>query len=140
MLKAVEHKIHAVVERIAAGDDAGAAEQFVEEVALGPGAWAELPPESRQILIENAPTFHDESRDPEQLRFDLEWLRGFAKPTLLTLGSESPPMFAPIVTKLVKALPRVEVSTFKAAGHIPHVTHPDAYAKAIIAFTNKHAA
>lgn len=137
MLEEVGQRIEAVAEQIAAGDHAGAAEQFVEEVALGPGMWAELPPESRQTMIENAPTFLDESRDPEQLSFDLEWVRGFAKPTLLTSGGESPPMFASVVAKLADALPSVEVAAFSDAGHVPHATHPDAYAKAIIDFTSK---
>lgn len=140
MLVEVEQRINAVVERIAAGDDAGAAEQFVENVALGPGMWAQLPDESRQTLIENAPTFLDESRDPGALSFDLESVRGFAKPTLLTRGGKSPPMFRPVVAKLVETLPRAEVITFPDAGHIPHVTHPDAYAEAVVNFIGKHAA
>lgn len=137
MIKEVGKRIDAVGERIAAGDHAGAAEQFVEEVALGPGMWAQLPPESQKTMIENAPTFLDESRDPEQLRFDPEWVRGFTKPTLLTLGGESPPIFASVTTKLAEALPRVKVITLPGAGHIPHVTHPDAYAETILDFTSK---
>ena len=62
LLKQVEQRIGAVVERIAAGDNAGAAEQFVNTVTLGPGRWAQLPPEFQQTLIENAPTFLDEAR------------------------------------------------------------------------------
>lgn len=136
MLEEVGQRVDAVVEQIAAGDHAGAAERFVETVALGPGMWAQLPSESQRTLIENAPTFLDEANDPEQLSFDLEWVRGFAKPALLTLGDQSPPIFAPVVAKLAKALPRVEVVTFPGAGHIPHLTHPDAYAEAILGFTS----
>ena len=57
LLEKVGQRIAAVVERIASGDHAGAAEQFVETVALGPGTWAQLPPEFQQTLIENALTF-----------------------------------------------------------------------------------
>lgn len=140
LLEEVDQRIGAVVERIASGDHAGAAEQFVETVALGPGMWAQVPPEHRQTLIENAPTFLDEASDPEQLGFDLEWIRGFSLPALLTRGDQSPPIFAPVVAKLAEALPRVEVLTFPGAGHIPHATDPDAYVAAIIAFTRKHPA
>jgi pimeloyl-ACP methyl ester carboxylesterase len=112
----------------------------VETVALGPGTWAQLPHALQQMLIENAPTFLDEASDPEQLRFNLEWLRGFSKPALLTLGDESPPTFAPVVAKLAEAIPHVEVVTFPGAGHIPHATHADAYVEAIIAFTCKYSA
>lgn len=139
LLEEVRQRIGAVVERIAAGDHAGAAEQFVETVALGPGRWAQLPHELQQSFIENAPTFLDEARDPEQLGFDLAWLREFSKPVLLTLGDKSPPPFAPVVAKLAKAIPRVEVVTLQGAGHVPHTTHPDAYVEATVAFMRKHA-
>jgi pimeloyl-ACP methyl ester carboxylesterase len=139
LLEDVQRKVGRVVARIAAGDHAGAAEEFVETVALGPGTWARLPPALQRTLIENAPTFLDEASDPEQLRFDLAWLGGFDRPALLTLGDQSPPAFAPVVAKLADALPHVTVLTLRGAGHIPHATDPDAYAQAIIAFTREHA-
>ena len=91
------------------------------------------------MLIENAPTFLDEARDPEQLTFDCEWIRSFSRPTLLTFGDQSPPIFSPVVAKLVDLLPCAEIHTFHGAGHIPHATHPEAYVEAILAFTRKHA-
>lgn len=139
LLRAVKQKLDVVIEWIAAGDYAGAAEQFVEGVALGPGAWAQLPATGQQMLIENAPTFLDEARDPEQVAFDSESIRHFSPPVLLTLGDQSPPIFSPVVAKLSGALPGAEVRTFHGAGHIPHATHPDAYIEAILAFTRKHA-
>ena len=138
MLKEVGDRIGAVVEHIASGNHAGAAEQFVETVALGPGTWAQLPPDFQQTLIENAPTFLDESNDPEQLAFDLEWIKGFSRPSLLTTGDQSPPTFAPVVAKLADVLPNVEAITFPGSGHIPHVTHPDAYVEAIRTFIRKN--
>jgi pimeloyl-ACP methyl ester carboxylesterase len=140
LLAEVNQSIGAVVERIASGDHAEAAEQFVETVALGPGTWAQVPPEVRQTLIKNAPTFLDEASDPAQLAFDLEWLRAFSQPALLTRGGHSPPPFAPVVAKLAEAPPRVEVVAFPGAGHIPHATHPEAYVEAVMAFTGKHPA
>ena len=61
------------------------------------------------------------------------------QPALLTLGDQSPPIFAPVVAKLAEALPHVEIVTFPGSGHIPHDTHPDAYVETILAFTRKHA-
>ena len=138
MLQQASEAIVAVVQRIAAGDHAGAAEQFIETVALGPGTWATLPPEACRVIIENAPTFLDEALDPEQLAFDIERIRTFSQPALLTRGDQSPPLFAPVVAKLAQALPHVEVMTIPGAGHIPHATHPDVYAEAIVAFVAKH--
>jgi pimeloyl-ACP methyl ester carboxylesterase len=136
LLEDLGQKIDAVLERIARGDPAGAAELFVETVALGPGAWAQLPPEARQTLIENAPTFLDEARDPEQLDFDLDRIRGFPRPPS-SRGDRSPPTFAQVVARLAEAIPRAEVHTFVGAGHVPHVTAPDAFVEATVALTER---
>jgi pimeloyl-ACP methyl ester carboxylesterase len=133
-------RIAAVLARIASGDHAGAAEQFMDGVALGPGSWAALPAELQQIAVENGPTFLDEANDPEQLAFDLAWLDGFRRPTLLSHGDQSPPSFGPVVAQLAAALPHAEVSTFRGAGHIPHATHPDVYADAVLAFVRRSSA
>jgi pimeloyl-ACP methyl ester carboxylesterase len=138
MLEEVGKRIGTVVERIASGDRAGAAEQFVETVALGPGTWAQLPPDLQQTFIKNAPTFLDETRDPEVLAFDLARIKAVPRASLLTMGDQSPPTFAPVVGKLADVLPGAEVVTFPGAGHIPHVTHPDAYIEAIMAFIRKN--
>jgi pimeloyl-ACP methyl ester carboxylesterase len=139
MLTEAEERVSAVVERMASGDHAGAAEQFVETVALGPGTWAQLPPDFQQTTIENAPTFLDESNDPEQLVFDLEWIKGFSRPSMLTMGDQSPPAFAPVVAKLADVLANVETVTFPGGGHVPHLTHPEAYVDAIKTFIGKNA-
>jgi pimeloyl-ACP methyl ester carboxylesterase len=133
----VNRTLHAVAERIASGDHAGAAEQFVETV-LGPGTWPQLAPDARKAVIENAPTFLDEANDPEQFAFDLEAIKDFWKPTLLTRGEASPPIFTPVVSRLAEVLPHAEVLTLPGAGHIPHATHPLVYVDAILAFTCKH--
>jgi hypothetical protein len=75
-----------MAERIARGDPEGAAEQLVETLPLGLGAWSWLTRATRQTLIENAPTFLDEARDPEPLEFDLGAIRDFSRPALLTRG------------------------------------------------------
>ena len=138
MLADVQGRVDSVVERIASGDHAGGTEQFVETVALGPGTWETLPPDYQQVMIENAPTFLDEAKDPDAPVFELDWIRNFAKPILLTRGDQSPPIFAPVVARLSEALPRADVITFPGAGHVPHATHPEDYGEAIAAFVRKH--
>jgi pimeloyl-ACP methyl ester carboxylesterase len=138
VLDDVKKKMRPVVERIAAGDYAGAAEQFVDKVALGPGTWARLPADIQQIMISNAPTFLDETRDPEQYALDLSGIRAFRRPALLTLGGESPAIYAPVVAKLADTLPRATTHTFAGAGHIPHVTHASAYVETIMTFVREN--
>jgi pimeloyl-ACP methyl ester carboxylesterase len=138
MLSEVSRRFAAVAKRIAFGDHAGAAELFVESIALGPGSWPKVLPHLQSIFIENAPTFLDEVNDSEQLVFDLLWIKAFPRPTLLTTGGQSPPVFAPVVAKLADVLPQVEVIRFSGSGHIPHVTHPDTFVNTIKAFIGKH--
>lgn len=138
MLEEVREKFGAVVDRIASGDHGGAAKDFVETVALGPGSWAQLPPRTQQILIENAPTFLDETIDPEQLAIDLGSLVSFSRPVLLTTGEQSPSIFAPVVSKIADVILTAEAHRFMSAGHIPHVTHPEAYVEATASFIRKH--
>ena len=126
----------AVAERIASGDHAGAAEQFAE--ALAPGLWTEFPPEVRQTMIDNAPAFLDDWNDPDFYTLDLPQVRKFPHPVLLTQGDQSPPQFAPVITKLAEALPSVEVHTINGTAHVPHMEHPEAYVEALTAFVHKH--
>jgi pimeloyl-ACP methyl ester carboxylesterase len=137
MLEGFAQITAAVSERIAAGDHAGAAEQFIEE-GLGPGLWTQLPPEIRQMIIEHAPTYLDEANDPDQLAFDIESITGFPRPALLTQGDQSPPVFPPVITKLAEAMPSAEVRKFPGAGHPIQTEQPGDYAKAITDFIRRH--
>jgi pimeloyl-ACP methyl ester carboxylesterase len=127
-----------VADRIASGDHEGGARLFIEH-ELGSGSWSQLPPDFRATLIENAPTFLDESRDSDQYAFDPAWLADFHRPVMLTMGSESPPTYAGVVSRLADALPAVEVERFEGAGHIPHMTHPDEYIETTRDFIRRNA-
>ena len=63
-----------VVERIERGEAEEAARDFVENVALGPGAWEMMPPEERASMIANAGTFAGEAHDPAWADIDLDGL------------------------------------------------------------------
>lgn len=138
MLVDFSRNAESVIELIRAGDHAAAAERFVDDVALGPGTWAQLPQAFRQTCIDNAPSFLDEAMDPEQVVFALDWVSGFARPALLTTGELSPPTFGPVVSRLAKGMPNSEVVSFSGAGHIPHETHPDRYVAVLEDFISKH--
>jgi pimeloyl-ACP methyl ester carboxylesterase len=130
MLQQGARSLEAVGRRISEGDHEGAARQFVDEVAFGPGAWEnELPSEIKAIFIQNAPTFLDELQDPEQLRIDEESLTSLQLPVRLTDGSESPPAFPRVIERLVQLIPGATRETIEGAAHLPHLTRPDAYAE-----------
>lgn len=85
-------------------------------------------------MSDNAPTFLDDANDPYQFAFDLDWIKGFSRPALLTVGHQSPPTFGPVVAMLADALPMGELVTLPGAGHIPHVIHPERYVEGVRAF------
>ena len=131
LVAGLQERIGGVAERLQAGDSEGGARFFVEELAFGPGAWGQLPPELRQTFVANAPTFLDEIRDPETTTMTVAGLAQFARPALLTQGEQSPPMFARILDIVAAAMPRAERRTLPGAGHAPHVSHPELYVQIV---------
>jgi pimeloyl-ACP methyl ester carboxylesterase len=131
----VGQRIGAVVGLLTAGQNPEAAQQFVEQVALGPGQWEFLPPPVQQTFIRNAATFLDETNDPEALTIDVAGLANFSGPALLTQGTESPPFFGLILDKIAPALVGGKRQTIDGAGHVPQMTHPKEYAEALVSFT-----
>jgi pimeloyl-ACP methyl ester carboxylesterase len=134
----VGKKLTAVIDKLAAGDDAGAAELFVETVAIGPGMWGKLPPSLRETFVENGPTYLDECRDPDQLTIDLEQVRAIEKPALVSHGDQSPSWLPPVARIVASSIPGAKSLLFPGAGHVPHTTHPSEYVDAVTAFFAKH--
>jgi len=137
MLQTIQTRIGAVVELLEAGDIEGGVRQFVETIAFGPGAWADISAQVRQTVLFNAPTFLDEMRDPQALSIDLARLRNFPHPVLLTRGEQSPPFFSPVIEKLANALPRAERKVFSGASHEPEQTHPQLYTATLEEFLTR---
>jgi pimeloyl-ACP methyl ester carboxylesterase len=123
-----------VLERIGRGDHEGAARQFVEEIALGPGGWELLPEPNREIAVRNAPPFLGQLGDAAATALDRSALARLAVPTLLTEGSESPRWFPAIVAELARTAAGAERGRFQGAGHAPHLTHPDDYVTVVRSF------
>ena len=90
LMKEVQDGFESVLGQLRAGDIAGGTRRFVDEIALGPGMWEQLPEEIRQTLMNNAPTFLDELQDTRWADLDLSKLSSFSSPALLTAGGQSP--------------------------------------------------
>ncbi len=135
VLKEVNRRVGRVIELLDAGDDEAGARLFVDTVARRAGAWdEELTAELREVFVGNAQTFLDEARDPDGQRLDLDRLRRFDRPVLLTTGSASPPHFSAIVDTIAAALPRFEIETIEGAGHAPHQTTTKLYIEVVRRF------
>lgn len=117
-------RVEAVGSRIASGNHCTAARDFVENIALGPGSWDQLPAALREVMVANAPTFLDELNDPTALTIDAAALAQTAVPILLTHGTESPPLFPAVIAEINQLVPNAEVEALEGAGHMAHATHP----------------
>ncbi|XKK63737.1 alpha/beta hydrolase [Streptomyces sp. ARC32] len=126
--------IASVVALIGEGERDRAARVFVDDVALGPGTWEEMPEEDRRAVAALADTFAEEQADPDWAALDLGALGRCTVPVLLTHGTGSPPWFVTVLDRLAEVLPDVRRVDIEGAGHIPHATHPDAYGAALTAF------
>lgn len=123
-----------VADAIAAGNNEGGAQRFVGMI-FGPDGWdTMLQDEEKRMLINNAPTFLDETRDPDVLAIDTEALSRFRGPVLLSSGSETPPFFIMVLDKLAGVLPNATRKTINGSGHAPHWTHPQEYEAVITEF------
>ena len=132
MLQRGARSLEEVGRRIASGEHEGAARHFVEQVAFGPGAWErELPPEMRAVFVQNAATYLDEFRDPNQLDVDQDALARLEIPVRLTEGTESPTVFGRVVDRLMQLIPRVTRETIDGAAHVPQLSTPERYAEAM---------
>jgi pimeloyl-ACP methyl ester carboxylesterase len=134
MVAQVGEAIAPVLELIERGEAEAAARDFVENIALGPGAWKMMSQEERASTVRNAHTLVGEQRDPDWAEIELAALGGIAFPVLLTQGDQSPPFFSRIIARLAEAIDGAEVRTLPGAGHIPHMTHPAEYVSAINRF------
>jgi pimeloyl-ACP methyl ester carboxylesterase len=125
----------AVVDHLEAGETEAGTRLFAETYSHGPGGWDRLPPERRQVMIGNAPTWIDEMRDPGAWSADLAALAAIPHPILLTYGDQSLPFLPAVVANLAGVLPSVQTQRITGAGHVPGASHPAEYAAAIMAFT-----
>jgi len=132
--ESVHATIRAVCAAVERGDARSAAERFVEEIALGPGAWELLPEPLRETMVDSASAFVTEHQDPAWA--DAE-LASISSPLLITGGDVSPPWFAPIVAKLAAAIGHAEAHTYRGAGHAPHLTNPGDYLAAVTDFFSR---
>jgi pimeloyl-ACP methyl ester carboxylesterase len=135
LLEEEERHIARVLDMIASSDHRRAVHYFIDEVAIGPGAWDQLPEELRNILESNTATVADDLRDSlDRHSVDLDSLAGSGIPLLISTGSESPVLEVAAAGELARLVPAARLHRLVGTGHIPHRTHPDAYAATLVEF------
>jgi pimeloyl-ACP methyl ester carboxylesterase len=135
LLEAEKRQMARVQDMIGRNEHHRAVQYFIDEVAIGPGAWDEFPEELRIILESNTATVADDLRDSlDRHSVDIDSLAGTGIPLLISTGSESPSLEVAAATELARVLPAARLQRLVGTGHIPHRTHPDAYAATLIEF------
>jgi pimeloyl-ACP methyl ester carboxylesterase len=129
-----------VLDEIESGAQERATRRFIEEIAIGPGAWELCPAEFRAGLVANAGAFLAEQRDPEAIALDFGGVRRSGCRMLLTKGDQSPLWLRLLLDRLGELLPLAAKTTIAGAGHVPHETNPAEYADVIDAFFRQRAA
>ena len=123
----------AIVDELVHGSVETGAARFIEEVALGPGTWGLLPEEVRAANIANVDTFLEMLASPGWDVIDVDALAATDVPILLTDGDQTVPWLRRITEILGAAVPGMRRRTIEGAGHVPHLTHPDAYVEIVTA-------
>jgi pimeloyl-ACP methyl ester carboxylesterase len=130
--QATEHMRHAaaLIER---GLVADGLRTFVDGAAFGPGTWdGVFTPAIRQICIDNADTWLDQSRDPERLAVRPELLAGYPHPFVISHGDAGLPTYGPVALRVAAAVPGALRHVVAGAGHAPHLTHPVVFAELVL--------
>lgn len=132
--QSLKEVLEPVVRMIERGEHHEAAKFFMETVAFGPNSWDQVPERVRKTWVQNARTFLDEAQEPLYQSLDLNDVAGFPRPVLLTYGDQSQPYFPAVVATLSRATPQARTHEFTDVGHVPHVTHPQEYSRALAEF------
>jgi pimeloyl-ACP methyl ester carboxylesterase len=117
---------------IETGASDAAARYFVDNVAVGPGAWDQFPETARRIFSANASTYAEEIADPTAFLVDTDRLAGCDVPIMVTLGSESPVLLLAASRELLSRVPCAGTATFEGSGHVPYRTHPDLWVSSLV--------
>jgi pimeloyl-ACP methyl ester carboxylesterase len=122
---------------VTGGDAEGAARTFVEQVALGPGAWNAMPAPLRWTMIDGAASFVAEQDDAGWATIDPDALASTSRPVLVSSSDDSPAWFGPVASRLGELVRGARTHTYEGGNHTPHVLRPQAYVETVSAFLQR---
>lgn len=132
LAKRTRSAMNAAVEAARSGNNALAAQIFVEEVSGATNAWSYLPQDIQQGFTNNAGGFLTDAS--EELHLPLEKLRQLQERLVITRGVVSPAFLKIIGRQLCSALIDSPNHVFCEAGHVPHQTCPQDFTSAVLRF------
>jgi pimeloyl-ACP methyl ester carboxylesterase len=132
MLDQVGELLGATARMIEAGEERAAARLFFDNVVQL--SWTEMTRHEQDLIASHAAAFGGQLRDPDAVALDATALAGLRIPVLLSQGETSPPFATLIVDELAALLPAATRVVVPGAGHVPQMTHPDAYVEIATTF------
>jgi pimeloyl-ACP methyl ester carboxylesterase len=132
MLDSFGELIAAVYGRIESGDHRGAAELFFDEGVREP--WSRMSPPLQECLASHAVAFLGQLRDADAIALAPDDLATISMPVLLSQGAQSPDLPKLVAEQVAALIPGSRRAVVADAGHVPHMTHPDAFVAVITAF------
>lgn len=122
-----------------AGDNEGTVLTFAREIAQLPedeiSAFRAMP--EWQTTVAAAPSIVYEVRAVADYGFDAGRFRDLTTPTLLLLGSESPPFFRAATEAVAAALPNSRLVELPGQGHLAMYTNPELFLGEVIQFLSE---
>lgn len=115
------------------GDPAGGARVYAEKIGFGKGSWHQLfDRERRATMISNAHSWLEQYHDPAAHAVDITTLAWARFPITQFVGEYTQHLHELVAEVLADRLPFLRTVRIPGAGHAPHITHPDAFATALI--------
>lgn len=132
LLQRAQAEMRRAADLLVGGDLEAGAIQFIEQVAFGAGAWSrDFDVTDRAIMLSNADTWLEQSRDPERLAIDLERFGSLAPAVTLSVGTESLVWFQAVTRAMLSRLPSGRLEPIEGAGHGAPRTHPNEFADGV---------
>jgi pimeloyl-ACP methyl ester carboxylesterase len=111
---------------------------FVQHGAWGPAAYARIPDDVMRHMLLDARTARAQMLGKGFPRFTPADARAIRVPTLVMNGAISPEHFHRLADRLAELIPNVERVEIPDASHMMHWQSPDATARAILDFLDRH--
>ena len=133
LLDEIGEMMRAVAQQIADGDHRGAGQRFWD---WGVIPWDDLPPDTQAVVAAHAVQFLGQLGDPDAVALDVDALSSMSAQVLLSQGAHSREIARRIVDRLAVVIPNARRQVLPDAGHVPQMTHPDAYVEMVSGFVN----
>jgi pimeloyl-ACP methyl ester carboxylesterase len=117
------------------GDYERAARIFLDGIICQKDTFAALPPDLKQIVVDNTEALKGEGEFP---LFTCEDAGKITVPTLALQAELTPSWFGCIVDILAECLPGSETYTIPNVSHAMHMKEPDAFNSKVLEFIGKH--